>query len=82
MKEMILLVLGFVLVNNIALTQFLGFTPLLGFARRGEKILVLGLCVTCVTVIEAVVLWLLRAVLPGYWQVLAAALLALASRSV
>lgn len=78
MKEMVLLVLGFVLVNNLALTQFLGLTPLLGFAKKGEKILALGLAVTAVTLLTAVLLWLLRAVIPAYWQILAAVLLALA----
>ena len=33
MKETILLVLGFVLVNNYALTAFLGLTPLLGYSK-------------------------------------------------
>ena len=77
MKDMILLILGFILVNNIALTQFLGLTPLLGFARKGEKILALGLSVTGVTLLTAVVLWLLRGVLPAFLQILAAAALAL-----
>ena len=71
MKEMILLVLGFVLVNNYALTAFYGLTPLLGFSRRGEKILALGLGVTVVTLVTAVLLWLLRGVIPGYFRVLA-----------
>lgn len=78
MRDSILLILGFVLVNNLALTQFLGLTPLLGFAKRREKVLSLGLCVTGVTLIETILLWLLRTVIPGYWQVLAGVILALA----
>lgn len=78
MKETILLVLGFVLVNNYALTSFLGLTPLLGFAKRSEKILALGLSVTGVTLITAVLLWLLRGLIPGYFQILAAVVLVLA----
>ena len=72
MKELILLVLGFVLVNNYALSAGLGLTPMLGFARKGEKTLVLGLAVTAVTVLSAGILWLLRDLIPGYWQILAA----------
>ena len=72
MKESILLILGFVLVNNYALSSFLGLTPLLGFARKGEKLLALGLSVTGVTLLSALILWLLRNVIPGYWQLLAA----------
>lgn len=78
MKEMFLLVLGFVLVNNYALTAYLGLTPLLGFSARGEKILVFGLSVTGVTLITAILLWLLRGVIPAYWQILCAVVLVLA----
>ena len=73
MKESVLLVLGFVLINNYALSSFLGLTPMLGFARRGEKILVLGLSVTGVTLLSSLILWLLRGLIPGYWRILAAA---------
>ena len=72
MKETILLVLGFVLVNNYALSAGLGLTPLLGFSRKGEKILTLGLAVTVVTVLSSLILWLLRETIPGYWLILAA----------
>ena len=34
MKELIILVLGFALVNNYALSAYLGLTPMLGFARK------------------------------------------------
>lgn len=78
MKQMILLVLGFVLLNNYALTAYLGLTPLLGFARRGEKILALGLSVTGVMLVSSVLLWLLRGLIPAYWQLLAAVALILA----
>ncbi len=77
MKELILLVLGFVLVNNYALSAGLGLTPMLGFARKGEKILALGLSVTLVTVLTALILCLLRTLIPPYWQLLATAVLIL-----
>lgn len=77
MKDMIVLLLGFVLVNNYALSAYLGLTPMLGFARRGEKILALGLSVTLVTVLSALILWLLRGIIPAALQILAAAVAAL-----
>ena len=77
MKETILLVLGFVLVNNYALTANLGLTPLLGYSKKGEKILALGLSVTAVTLVTAVLLWLLRGVIPAYFQILAAVVIVL-----
>ena len=72
MKESILLFLGFVLVNNCALTSYLGLTPLLGFSAKREKILVLGLSVTGVTLVLSVLLWLLRAAIPAYFRLLCA----------
>ena len=78
MKETILLVIGFVLLNNIALTQFFGLTPLLGFARKGEKIVALGLSVTALTVVTASLLWLLRGVIPTFLQLFAAVAISLA----
>lgn len=78
MKDMILLVLGFVLINNYALTSGFGLTPMLGFSARREKILVLGLSVTGLTLVTAVVMWLLRGLIPAYWQILAAAAIVLA----
>ena len=77
MKETILLVLGFVLINNYALTAFLGLTPLLGYSKKGEKILVLGLSVTGVTLITALLLWLLRGVIPAYFHILFTAVIVL-----
>ena len=70
MKELILLVLGFVLVNNYALTAYFGLTPLLGFASRREKILVLGLSVTGVMLAASAILWLLRGLIPAWAQIL------------
>ncbi len=70
MKELILLVLGFVLVNNYALTAYFGLTPLLGFASRREKILVLGLSVTGVMLLASAILWLLRGLIPAWAQIL------------
>ena len=78
MKEMILLVLGFVLVNNYALTAYFGLTPLLGFASRREKILALGLSVTGVMLLASAILWLLRGLIPAWAQILCGAVVVLA----
>ena len=76
-KEMILLVLGFVLMGNYALSAGLGLVPLLGFSARREKTLALALSVTVVTILTAVLLWLLRGAIPGYFRILAAVVLVL-----
>ena len=78
MKNAILLILGFALVNNYALTAGLGLTPLLGFASRRDKILVLGLSVTGVMLVSYVLLWLLGGVIPAWAQLIAAAAIVLA----
>ena len=73
MKEMIVLLLGFVLVNNYALSACFGLTPLLGFASKRGKILALGLSVTGVTLLASLILWLLRGLIPAWAQILCAA---------
>lgn len=57
MKSLLLIILGGVLANNYALTQLLGVTPFLGFSKKGEKTLVMGLCVTVVMVLSTLILW-------------------------
>ena len=78
MKEMIVLVLGFVLVNNYALSAYFGLTPLLGFASKKEKILALGLSVTGVMLLASLVLWLLRGLIPAWATTLTAVAVVLA----
>ena len=77
MKETVLLILGFVLLNNYVLQLSLGLVPALGFASRRGKILTLGLSVTGATLAVAVLLWLLRGVIPAHFRILAAVVLAL-----
>ena len=78
MKETVLLILGFVLINNYVLSSGLGLVPALGFASQRGRVLTLGLSVTGVTLIVSALLWLLRGLIPAYLQILAAVVLALA----
>ena len=78
MKETILLILGFVLINNYAMSTCLGLVPLLGLSSQRGRILTLGLSVTGVTLLTAVVLWLLRGAIPAYFRILAAVVIVLA----
>ena len=77
MKETILLILGFVLINNYAMNSALGLVPLLGFSSQRGKILTLGLSVTGVTVAAAALLWLLRGAIPAHFRILAAVVIVL-----
>lgn len=56
-KTIVLLIVGAALANNLALERFLGLTPLLGFAKKEDKILPLGLAVTAVMLLSAAVTW-------------------------
>ena len=77
MKDMILLILGLALVNLYALNGFLSGTPLLGQDKPGRKLLALGLAVAVVTLLDSLLLALLRFI-PVYLTVLAGVVLALA----
>ena len=60
MKSILLLILGGVLANNYALTRLLGVTPFLGFSKKSDKILALGLATTAVMLVSELILWPVR----------------------
>ena len=73
-KEIVLLILGGVLANNFVFEKFLGVTPLLGAAKKGGKLLALGLSVLAVMLIVAPLAWVLQTALLapkglGYLQI-------------
>ncbi len=74
MKEILLLILGGVLANNYAFEKFLGVTPMLGYSRKGKKLLAMGLAVTVVMLLTAAIAWPVQTLLDskslGYLQIL------------
>lgn len=62
-KSLLLLILGGVFANNYALEQFMGVTPFLGFSGKNRKALCMGLAVTAVMLLTAVVAWPINAFL-------------------
>ena len=74
MKEILLLILGGVLVNNYAFEKFLGVTPLLGYSRKENKLVALGLSVTVVMLLVAAIAYPVQAALAnsglGYLRLL------------
>ena len=60
MKSILLLILGGVLANNYALTQLLGVSSFLGFSRKSDKILGVGLATTAVMLLSELILWPVR----------------------
>ena len=74
MKEILLLILSGVLVNNYAFEKFLGVTPLLGYSRKENKLVALGLSVTVVMLLVAAIAYPVQAALAnsglGYLRLL------------
>lgn len=82
-KTVILVILGGVLANNYALEKFLGLTPLLGWSKKGEKLLAMGLAVAVTTLLATAILWPLQNLVLaplglGFLQLLCAVVVVLA----
>ena len=60
MKELILILMAGVLVNNYVLQQFLGICPFLGVSSKVNTSLGMGMAVTFVMALSAVVTWSLQ----------------------
>ena len=56
-KSVILLILGGVLANNFVFEKFLGLPPLLGFAKKDNKLTALGLSVFVVILLTSPLTW-------------------------
>ena len=57
MKELILVIIGAALVNNIILSQFQGLCPFLGVSDSPDKALGMGMAVTFVMTLSSAVTW-------------------------
>lgn len=60
LKSAVLLILGGVLANNYVFEKFLGTAPLLGYAKKENKLLAAGLGVFAVILISAPLNWVLQ----------------------
>ena len=56
-KELLLVILVGALANNIALERLMGLAPFLGWSRREDKAVGMGLAGAVVTLLSAAVLW-------------------------
>lgn len=56
-KELILLMLGCIVVNNIAFEKLLGITPILGGKTAGKKAFFTGLMVAITMFVTALIAW-------------------------
>ncbi|MDD2400737.1 MAG: electron transport complex subunit RsxA [Clostridia bacterium] len=60
MREMMLIIIGAVLVNNIVLSQFLGICPFLGVSKKLKSALGMGMAVTFVMTLASALTWLIQ----------------------
>jgi electron transport complex protein RnfA len=60
MVELLLILVGAVFVNNFVLARFLGICPFLGVSKKVETALGMGMAVTFVMTIAAVVTWFIQ----------------------
>jgi electron transport complex protein RnfA len=58
--ELVMLLIGSILINNFVLHYFLGICPFLGVSKKIDAALSMGLAVTFVMAITAVVSWLIN----------------------
>ncbi len=57
MKELIVILMGAVLVNNYVLSQFLGICPFLGVSKKVDQAVGMGIAVTFVMLVASAVTW-------------------------
>jgi len=60
MVELVLILIGSILVNNFVLARFLGICPFLGVSKKVETALGMGMAVTFVMTVAAVVTWFIQ----------------------
>lgn len=60
MREMFIIIIGAVLVNNIVLSQFLGICPFLGVSKKLSSAIGMGAAVTFVMVMASLITWLIQ----------------------
>lgn len=60
MTELLLILVSTIFVNNFVLARFLGICPFLGVSKKVETALGMGMAVTFVMTIAAVVTWLIQ----------------------
>lgn len=60
MKEILIIALGAILVNNFVLVKFLGICPFLGVSKKVETGLGMGMAVTFVMTLASLITWLVN----------------------
>ena len=60
MQEMMIIIIGAILINNIVLSQFLGCCPFLGVSKKLSSAIGMGVAVTFVLTIASLITWLVQ----------------------
>ncbi|WHH61040.1 electron transport complex subunit RsxA [Petroclostridium sp. X23] len=60
LKELIVIALGAILIENFVLVKFLGICPFLGVSKKVETALGMGMAVTFVMALASLITWLIQ----------------------
>jgi len=60
MQDIMIIIIGAILVNNIVLSQFLGICPFLGVSKKLSSAIGMGAAVTFVMVLSSLITWLVQ----------------------
>ena len=63
MKQILLILLISILVDNFCMSKFLGICPFLGVSRKVETAIGMGMAVTFVMVLASIITWLVQLLL-------------------
>ena len=55
MKDLFLMAIGLVFINNVVLTKFLGLCPFVGVSKRSKESLGMGLAVIFVVFVSSII---------------------------
>ncbi|MDK2801401.1 MAG: H+/Na+-translocating ferredoxin:NAD+ oxidoreductase subunit [Clostridiales bacterium] len=68
-KELIVIALGAILIENFVLVKFLGICPFLGVSKKVETALGMGMAVTFVMVLASLITWLIQTFILDYFHI-------------
>lgn len=63
MKEIFIILLSSIFVNNFVMSKFLGICPFLGVSKKIETAMGMGMAVTFVMVLASIITWILQRLL-------------------
>ena len=60
MKDILIILLASIFVNNFVMSKFLGICPFLGVSKKIETTIGMGMAVTFVIVLASIITWIVQ----------------------